>query len=837
MPIHGPRLRFVSKNIHFLDCNCDCDKRRLELQKVLDIVHLPGLVCESRTFNSTGGTPSAVVKYSEYRAIGHPKSLHNGEFGSVGDIFIDITPLNHKLYAKMSLHQWTVWPGPLIVLNSLRHPLFPRQTLSFWLEGKTGMSIGWAPKYSKLKDYSTPVHDIIAACLASPKPSKNTLKRKRLPESDRNDGPQTKKVRRPPESVSGGHSSTTMSSSNDGILPTTMLNPPDSTTGETIPYVPQPSSHQDFSLDGTPNLPAPSPVSDITMSHLKSPVSNAPTIPPQPPPGTNGVQLPQVPVPVDANVDAPLGADLTSSNGVDASLDMANQATDTPPPPIQNEIENINVHTPPSPELPQVSVHEDANVNTPVHADHTSSNDFGVMLDIANEPIDPLPPTWNGMEDINGQSSPSPELSVSLEPRFIPSNPSTITSQPPNEPFSRSDAADSDPILDTVRDHPTAARPNNPSDFVLSTPNLSEPPVGRESPIECIGGESSVSESQSDNASRPTSRARNSPELGLVSAAPNPSLVNDTPSLPMAIPAPSSGGSDDPDQPAVTPQRELVSSEVIDQPGSSDAEGIIRQPELTPNIDAVGRAGMDEVNLEGDDPPVPMSMSKASGDSLSENNADDEEEGNSSFLVLCGGSLTMYPLKQKVEELEGYIEDIPFQGLLPDEVCEPPTLFGDSPATSPLEQKVVELVVEDPPIQGLLPDEVCERPRRDSISGPSISPATVGNDADMGKNLREVVRSSQASAGDGPKACPLRIDSERRCIEVIYHRSETQTDLMCRLCLGSSLEHVTIFSGDTPWHVLAGHCREDHPEYYALLVDLDVDQLQAIRTCMDGFVS
>lgn len=151
MPTYAPRLRVVSKKIHFLDCSCECDRRRFELQRALDAVHVPGLVCESRSFNATVDRAAVIVKYTEYRAIGHPKGICNGEFGHVGDIFIDLTPLSHKLYAKMSLEKWELWPGPLIVSNALRHPLFPRQTLSCWLEGET-QTLGWhVGKYSKLK--------------------------------------------------------------------------------------------------------------------------------------------------------------------------------------------------------------------------------------------------------------------------------------------------------------------------------------------------------------------------------------------------------------------------------------------------------------------------------------------------------------------------------------------------------------------------------------------------------------------------------------------------------------------------------------------------------------
>ncbi|KIM42715.1 hypothetical protein M413DRAFT_444386 [Hebeloma cylindrosporum] len=622
MPIHGPRLRVVSKKIHFLDCNCDCDRRRFELQRALHTVHVPGLFCGSRSFSATIDKASVGIKYSEYRGTGHPKRIHNGEFGNVGDIFIDITPLNHKLYAKMSLDQWEVWPGPLIVSNALRHPLFPRQTLMCWVEGENRI-LGWhSGRYPRLKDYNTPIHDVISGCLAMPSPKTSANKRKWLAHFDFNDGPQAKKLRGPSESVNGAGSSTTMQSSNDGVLPTTMPKPPDSTNGKIIPYVPQVSIHQGSSLNGTPSLP-PSRVLAIIMSHLKSSVSTGPVVPPPLLPGlygTGSMQLTQVPAPVDA----PIHADLSSSNGVGASLDVANQS------------------------------------------------------------IDPLPPTRNGMGIVNMHTWSSPELSVSSEPCSTASIPSTIASQQSNEPFSRSDAS-SDPILETIPpvDHPVVAHQNNPSDFVLSTPNLSEPRVARDSSNECIGEKLSVS--QSDNASPPILRSQSSPELGLVSQGSNSSLVHDNPYLPMAISTPSSGGTDDPGQAsgtAVALPSELANSEAIEQPPSGEVEGSMGQPELVPKIDAVNRAGTQEVKLQVDEPPV-----VGTSDSLVEINVDDDEEENSSVLDLS----------------------------------------GDTPTSSPLEEKVEELP-----------------------SRPSISPTSVGNDADIGENLREEVRSLQPSAIDDP---------------------------------------------------------------------------------------
>lgn len=127
---------------------------------------------------------------------------------------------------------------------------------------------------------NTPVHDVIATCLPthSPKTSRTNLKRKWLSHFDFNDGPQAKKARAQPDSVSGRGSS--VSSISDGVwrgLPTTMHQNPDSTREEmTIPYVTQPSSHQDSSLDSAPSPPAPSRASAIIVSHLKTSVSTAP---------------------------------------------------------------------------------------------------------------------------------------------------------------------------------------------------------------------------------------------------------------------------------------------------------------------------------------------------------------------------------------------------------------------------------------------------------------------------------------------------------------------------------------------------------------------------------
>jgi len=90
-------------------------------------------------------------------------------------------------------------------------------------------------------------------------------------------------------------------------------------------------------------------------------------------------------------------------------------------------------------------------------------------------------------------------------------------------------------------------------------------------------------------------------------------------------------------------------------------------------------------------------------------------------------------------------------------------------------------------------------------------------------------------------------------MEVIYHRLETQTELICRLCLwdlfslskvlhlilsrAASPEQIPILPADTPFHVLVGHCQEEHMEYYDLLMGLEADQLQTIKSRLVGLLS
>ena len=70
--------------------------------------------------------------FSEYRGLGSPGS----NLGQPGDIYIDITPELHALYARYP-ERWMLWPGPNDVTNLLRHPLHTDRCL--WCH----TTIGW----------------------------------------------------------------------------------------------------------------------------------------------------------------------------------------------------------------------------------------------------------------------------------------------------------------------------------------------------------------------------------------------------------------------------------------------------------------------------------------------------------------------------------------------------------------------------------------------------------------------------------------------------------------------------------------------------------------------
>lgn len=80
------------------------------------------------------------VSYTEFRGAGHP----NDEFGAVGDIYLDITPHRHELYAKYP-SQWEKRPGPGFKKTSLAHPEYANCFLWYSLEEG---NVGW---YSRNK--------------------------------------------------------------------------------------------------------------------------------------------------------------------------------------------------------------------------------------------------------------------------------------------------------------------------------------------------------------------------------------------------------------------------------------------------------------------------------------------------------------------------------------------------------------------------------------------------------------------------------------------------------------------------------------------------------------
>lgn len=56
--------------------------------------------------------------FSEFRGLGSPGL----DLGQTGDIYIDITPGQHALYARYP-ESWMLWPGANDASNLLRHPL------------------------------------------------------------------------------------------------------------------------------------------------------------------------------------------------------------------------------------------------------------------------------------------------------------------------------------------------------------------------------------------------------------------------------------------------------------------------------------------------------------------------------------------------------------------------------------------------------------------------------------------------------------------------------------------------------------------------------------------
>ena len=78
--------------------------------------------------------------FSEFRGLGSPGL----NIGQPGDIYIDITPGLHALYARYP-ESWILWPGANDASNLLRHPLHSDRCL--WCHTK----VGWIhPRYVRV---------------------------------------------------------------------------------------------------------------------------------------------------------------------------------------------------------------------------------------------------------------------------------------------------------------------------------------------------------------------------------------------------------------------------------------------------------------------------------------------------------------------------------------------------------------------------------------------------------------------------------------------------------------------------------------------------------------
>lgn len=96
-----------------------------------DLVRIP------RTLKPWDNTEKEALSigYGEFRGFGKPQETT----GDDGDIYIDLTPKAHVLYAK-TLDGWTKWPGPKERHNHLAHPHYTQRFL--WCSTQ-GSKIGW----------------------------------------------------------------------------------------------------------------------------------------------------------------------------------------------------------------------------------------------------------------------------------------------------------------------------------------------------------------------------------------------------------------------------------------------------------------------------------------------------------------------------------------------------------------------------------------------------------------------------------------------------------------------------------------------------------------------
>ncbi|KDR80118.1 hypothetical protein GALMADRAFT_1180248 [Galerina marginata CBS 339.88] len=173
---------------HFLDCECECGHKRIQLQQAIK-KRLLGISSVTRSFwtSKVGNrrtTDQQEVRYQEYHGIGHPNSTGR-PYGQPGDIYIDLTPKRHQLYTKTLTLEWAVWPGPMIIMNGLRHPHNSNYILTCKLSDSSA-GIGWHYKGIR-QNFELSAHEIIATVLKIRANFDRPKKRTRAKTSDGDD--------------------------------------------------------------------------------------------------------------------------------------------------------------------------------------------------------------------------------------------------------------------------------------------------------------------------------------------------------------------------------------------------------------------------------------------------------------------------------------------------------------------------------------------------------------------------------------------------------------------------------------------------------------------------
>jgi hypothetical protein len=89
------------------------------------------------------------VFFTEFRGVGVPSLA----IGRIGDIYIDLTPGGHELYARFP-EKWQKWPGPISKqeANLVLHPQYPDRAL--WCSVKKS-SLGWFIKTNIRRKHGT----------------------------------------------------------------------------------------------------------------------------------------------------------------------------------------------------------------------------------------------------------------------------------------------------------------------------------------------------------------------------------------------------------------------------------------------------------------------------------------------------------------------------------------------------------------------------------------------------------------------------------------------------------------------------------------------------------